>query len=190
MLKPLDKKIEIHSIKLLEKKGGKTDISYNENNVINTAVIVCSDSVYAGTKEDKSGKIIIEKLKKYNCKTNQYFVVPDEVVAIQAYVKKLCAEGYQMIILTGGTGLSPRDITPEAIEPLLDREVKGISETIRNYGQQRMPYAMLSRSIAGIIGQTLVITMPGSSRGAAESVDAIFPQVTHIFKMMRGASHD
>ena len=92
--------------------------------------------------------------------------------------------------MTGGTGLSKRDVTPEAIRPMLDREIPGIAEAARNYGQQQMPYAMLSRSIAGLKGDTLILALPGSTRGAQESMDALFPYLLHIFKVMENAPHD
>ena len=95
-----------------------------------------------------------------------------------------------MIIYTGGTGLSSRDVTPESLIPLLDREIPGVAETIRNYGQNRTPFSMLSRCIAGIKGKTLVLALPGSTKGASESMDAIFPAILHIFRIIGGLRHD
>jgi cyclic pyranopterin phosphate synthase len=109
---------------------------------------------------------------------------------IQKKLRHLVAENIQLIIFTGGTGLSRRDVTPEAIRPMLDREIPGIEETIRQYGQQRMPYAMLSRSVAGMIGDSLVLALPGSTKGAAESMDAVFPHVLHIFRVLEALRHE
>jgi cyclic pyranopterin phosphate synthase len=99
------------------------------------------------------------------------------------------AQGIDLLIFTGGTGLSRRDITPEALEPLLDRRIPGIEEAIRSYGQQRVPTAMLSRSLAGLMGGMLVLAVPGSVSGAGESIDAIFPAVLHLFKVLAGERH-
>lgn len=190
MLKPIDKGISINQIRLLEKKGGKTDFAKKENQGLKAAVVVCSDSISKGTKEDMAGKSIIEKLEKQGVIIGDYIVIPDETAIIQEKLKQYCAGGMDLVIFTGGTGLSPRDATPEAIRPLLEKEVPGIEEVIRAYGQQRTPYSMLSRSVAGLIGETLVLALPGSTKGAAESMDAIFPAVLHIFKVMGGARHD
>ena len=189
MLKPIDKGIEIQNIKLVEKKGGKTDFRNLLSKPISAAVIVCSDTISAGKKEDRAGKVIIEKLEKLEIAIADYSIIPDEVADIQKQVSGHVEAGTRLVILTGGTGLSKRDMTPEAILPMLDREVSGIAETIRNYGQERTPYAMLSRSVAGFIGETLVLALPGSTKGAEESMDAIFPAVLHIFKVAEGAPH-
>lgn len=191
MLKPIDKGISIENIKLLEKKGGKTDYKkvVEENNLCAT-VIVCSDSISAGDKADRAGKGIIRKLKEYEVSVEDYLVIPDEKEQIQELVKQKTRAGVNMIILTGGTGVSPRDTTPEAIRPLLDTPIPGIEETIRNYGQERTPYSMLSRSVSGLIGSTLVLALPGSTKGAEESMDAIFPAVMHIFRVMAAFRHD
>jgi molybdenum cofactor biosynthesis protein MoaC len=182
MLKPIDKHVEISMIKLEGKTGGKTDLKLNIHD-LKCAVVVCSDSVSKGEKEDKSGKKIIERLQQLHIETSDYTIVADDVDCIQSALKKYVADKFDLVIFTGGTGLSKRDNTPEAIKPLLEKEIPGISETARNYGQQRMPYAMLSRSVAGFIQNTFVLTMPGSVRGVEETMDALFPQVLHVFEV-------
>lgn len=190
MLKPLDKGIEISSIKLEAKKGGKSDFKDQQSKDLRCAVIVCSDGVAAGEREDKSGKTILEKLKKLNLSADHHEIIPDDLSTIQEKVRQLSKEEYDLVLLTGGTGLSPRDVTPDAIAPLLDREIPGIMEAARNYGQQRTPYAMLSRGVAGFIKNTLVITLPGSPKGVAETIDAIFPYVLHVFRVKEGVQHE
>ena len=190
MLKPIDKGIEIHHIKLLNKKGGKSDFKDRFRKDINAVVIVCSDTISAGHKEDKAGKAIMEKLETCGVEILDYLIIPDEKEIIQERAKMYADNAADLIIFTGGTGLSARDVTPEALIPLLDRRIPGIEETIRNYGQDRMPYAMLSRSMAGTINNTLVLALPGSTNGAKESMDAIFPSVLHVFGILKGARHD
>jgi len=189
MLKPVDKHVEIGSIKLLSKQGGKSDVK-KELPVLKCAVIVCSDTVSRGEKTDLAGKSVIEKLQAYGLETRLYDVIPDTFDIIQTKLKVLAAESYQLVIFTGGTGVSPRDNTPDAIRPLLDRELPGVMETARQYGQQRMPYAMLSRGVAGFIQDCFVITLPGSVKGARETMDALFPQVLHVFNVKKGERHD
>ena len=190
MLKPIDKGIEIQTIKLLGKKGGKSDFKDKYRTDLTAAVIVCSDSISAGQKEDKAGKAIIQKLEESSVEIKEYAIIPDEIEAIQKAVLKHAAEKTDMILFTGGTGLSKRDVTPEALKPILDREIPGIAEAARSYGQDRTPYAMLSRSVAGVKDQTLVLALPGSTKGAAESMDALFPAVLHVFRIFKGARHD
>ena len=190
MLKPIDKGIEIQTIKLLSKKGGKSDFKDKYRTDLTAAVIVCSDSISAGQKEDKAGKAIIKKLEESSVEIKDYAIIPDEIEDIQKAVLKHTAEKTDMVIFTGGTGLSKRDITPEALKPILDREIPGIAEAARSYGQDRTPYAMLSRSVAGVKDQTLVLALPGSTKGAEESMDALFPAILHVFRILKGARHD
>lgn len=190
MLKPIDKGVEISTIRLLNKKGGKTQYADKLKRGIDAAVVVCSDSISAGVKEDFAGKAIISKLKENSVSIWDYSVIPDEFEVIQNKVNDLYKNKVDLIILTGGTGLSKRDITPEAIKPLLDREIPGVAEAARSYGQNIMPYSMLSRSVAGLKGDTLILALPGSTKGASESMDALFPYILHIFKILDYAPHD
>lgn len=190
MLKPIDKGIEIHQLKLLEKKGGKSDFKDRFRKDLNAAVIVCSDTISAGQKEDKAGKAIIKKLEECGVSITEYVVIPDENEIIQEKAIQYQKQDFDLIIYTGGTGLSKRDVTPEALLPLLERRIPGVEEAIRTYGQDRTPYSMLSRSVAGTIGNTLVLALPGSTNGAKESMDAIFPAVLHIFRILKGTRHD
>ncbi len=189
MLKPIDKNVEISTIKLLRKKGGKSDFNDAKSLNLNVAVIVCSDSVSKGKKQDSAGKIISTKLQGLGLQVANYIIIPDEISDIQKTVNDLCNSKTDLIVLTGGTGLSNRDVTPEAIIPLLHRRIPGIEEAIRSYGQNRTPYAMLSRSVVGFVNSTLIIALPGSTNGASESIDAIFPSVLHLFKILNGFNH-
>ncbi len=189
MLKPIDKGIEIKSIRLDEKKGGKTDFKESFRKDLKAAVIVCSDSISAGHAEDRAGKAIIDKLTSLELQVIQYAVIPDERQDIERMVKQFSGD-VDLLIFTGGTGLSPRDVTPEVIRPMLEREIPGIEETIRSYGQMRTPYSMLSRSVAGMIGDTLVLALPGSTNGARESMDALFPSILHVFRVLKAMRHE
>ena len=190
MLKPIDKNVIIHSIQLIEKSGGKNAFNDTLSKNINTAIVVSSDSVFAGKKEDKAGKAIENLLSKNDIQLLYTDVIADEKSAILQAVKNAQEKNIQLLIFTGGTGLSPRDITPETISPLLDREIPGIMEAARVYGQQRMPYAMLSRGVAGFIGSMLVLTLPGSTNGATETMQALFPYLKHVFKVAEGMRHE
>lgn len=190
MLKPLDKGIEIETIKLITKKGGKSDFKNRFRDQLKAVVIVCSDTISEGQKEDKAGKAILNKLETYNINVSEYLVIPDEKETIQQKVTYFESQGANIIIFTGGTGLSKRDVTPDALEELIERRIPGIEETIRRYGQDRMPYAMLSRSLVGTYKNTLILALPGSTNGASESMDAIFPEVIHVFGVLKGQRHD
>jgi molybdenum cofactor biosynthesis protein MoaC len=190
MLKPIDDAIEISTIKLEKKKGGKSDIKYAYPDTVKVAVITCSDSVSKGTHPDKSGDVIEQRLQKHKLAVSHREAIADEFDLIQAKAKQLIADGYQLILFTGGTGLSTRDVTPDALRPLIERDVPGVMEAARNYGQQRTPYAMLSRGVAGFAGDTLIITLPGSPRGAEETMDAVFPYILHVFRVKEGVRHN
>lgn len=189
MLKPVDTTLEIGNIKLLEKRGGKSDRKKFFSTSPTCAVLVCSDSTAEGKREDNSGKLICKMLENVNAKVVDYQIRPDEKNQIQEQILKWVAEDVHFVFTTGGTGLGPRDNTVSAIKEILERDAEGIMETIRSFGQMRTPLAMMSRGVAGSIKHTLVVTLPGSSDGARESMEAILPAVFHARKMMKGGGH-
>lgn len=190
MLKPLDEGVRIGRIEILEKRGGMSSYRERFRDEVNASLVVCSDTVHAGKKEDRAGKAVLEEFEKWDVQVPRYEVIPDEPDSIREEVKDAEEAGMDMLVFVGGTGLSARDRTPETIRPMIDREVPGIAEAIRSYGQERTPYSMLSRSLAGVKGNTLILALPGSSNGALESVQAIFPFVLHVFGIMKGKRHE
>jgi cyclic pyranopterin monophosphate synthase len=189
MLKPVDDLLEIGGIRLLEKKGGKSDREISLTGPATCAVLVCSDSTATGQREDKSGLLVAEMLKAAGAELRDYAIVPDDKEAIRRQVSRWVSENIQFIFTTGGTGLGPRDQTVEAIQEMLDKKAPGIAEAMRVYGQQRTPLAMMSGGIAGAIGETLIVTLPGGSNGVRESLEAILPAVFHAHKMIKGGGH-
>lgn len=193
MLKMLDEEMEIDTVRLLSKKGGKSDFKTGQDHLrktLKTAVVVMSDSIASGRKEDLSGRLIVERLRHEGIEPEDYQVIPDDITHIQNLLISYADEKHlDLVLTTGGTGLSPRDNTPEAMKNVIEREVPGISEAVRGYGQERTPYSMLSRGVAGIRGKTLIINLPGSKNGVKESLDALFPSIFHAFKILRGGGH-
>ncbi|MFL5731425.1 MAG: bifunctional molybdenum cofactor biosynthesis protein MoaC/MoaB [Cytophagaceae bacterium] len=190
LLKPLgNKDIEISGIKLVDKTGGKSDRARYTKRPHQAAVLVCSDSTAAGTRKDSSGLIIQDMLQLHNTIIADYQIVPDEKEVIQQQIRAWVEQGVSFIFTTGGTGLGPRDTTVEAVSEILEREAPGITEAMRVHGGMRTPLAMLSRSVAGCIGETLVVTLPGSSNGVRESLEAILPGVFHAKAMLMGGAH-
>jgi cyclic pyranopterin phosphate synthase len=184
MLKPVDKVLEIGHIRLLEKRGGKSDREKYFATAPSSAVLVCSDSTAAGTREDKSGKLIKDMLEQAGVQVKYYTIVPDDKEKIVRQIQEWVTEDIPFIFTTGGTGLGPRDNTVDAVRSILERDADGIVEAMRVYGQMRTPMAMMSRAVAGSIGHSLIVTLPGSSDGARESLEAILPAVFHARKMM------
>ena len=189
MLKPIDTSMEIGEIKVLEKRGGKSSFKDEIPKDFKVAVIVTSDSTSQGTRKDKSGQIIKEKLETLGITNCEYVILPDEKEKIQETLLQFHKQDFHLVLTTGGTGLGPRDVTVEATQNVIERPVPGVMEAMRGFGQQRTPYAMLSRGLAGLKGQTLIINFPGSSNGARESMDAIFPAILHSYRMMAGGGH-
>ena len=190
MLKAHDESMEIVGVRLLHKTGGRTDFTESSAIPLRAAVLVISDSVAVGTRSDQSGRKIVDRLNAVGIQQVEYKIVPDKPEAIEKELLYFADErGLDLVLTTGGTGLGPRDGTPEATSKVIEREVPGIAEAVRAYGQERTPYSMLSRARAGIRKKTLIINLPGSPKGVAESLDALFPGLLHAFKMLAGEGH-
>jgi molybdenum cofactor synthesis domain-containing protein len=189
MLKIIDESMEIVAVKLLEKKGGKSNMKIDGTG-LKAAVIVLSDTVSAGKGEDTSGKILVEKLSALKFESVGYVILPDDEAKICAELLRQCDELHtDLILTTGGTGVSPRDVTPEATLAIISRRLPAVEETLHAYGQQRVATSMLSRGVAGIRGKSLIINLPGSRGAAVDGINALFPQIIHTFRMLKGEKH-
>ena len=151
------------------------------------AVLTISDSVSAGTRADRSGPAVRERLEQLGWSVSVMEAIPDEAAEIGARLATL-ADGGQVsaIFTTGGTGVAPRDVTPEATRAVIDREIPGLGELMRASGRAVTPLAVLSRSVAGTRGRVLIVNLPGSPKGAVESLDAIVELVPHVLELLRG----
>lgn len=188
MLKPVDETLSIESVRLLKKRGGLKTFIERFDKGLKAAVLVMSDS--RGEKEDQSGKVVIDRLVKNGFDVVEYKVIPDEAEVIESELKRFCDELKVDIVLTsGGTGVGPRDVTPEATKKVIEKEVIGVAETLRSYGQRRTPLSMLSRGVAGVRGNTVIINLPGSVKAVSDSLDSLFPGILHIYKMLGGYGH-
>src|SRR6187200_1614572 len=180
MLKPVDETLSIESVRLLNKQGGLRTFFEKFDRVLKASVLVTSDS--RSKSEDQSGKVVIERLVNNGFEVVDYKIVGDEVHLIESELKRLCDElNVDIVITSGGTGVGPRDVTPEATKKVIQKELAGVSESVRTFGQKRTPLSMLSRGVAGIRGTTLIINLPGSARAVSESLDSLFPGIMHTF---------
>jgi molybdopterin adenylyltransferase len=155
--------------------------------MIQAAVLTISDSVYSGVRADRSGPAVRDRLEELGWQVSVLEVVPDEIDLISARLAALGDAGQLAAIFTsGGTGIAPRDVTPEATRAVLDREIPGLAELMRLQGRRQTPLAALSRGVAGTRGNVLIVNLPGSPKGAVESLDAILELVPHILELLSG----
>ncbi|HUI76888.1 MAG TPA: MogA/MoaB family molybdenum cofactor biosynthesis protein [Bryobacteraceae bacterium] len=155
--------------------------------MIHAAVLTISDSSTAGTRPDRSGPAVRERLEQLGWSVTVMEVLPDEADEISTRLATL-ADGGQLaaIFTTGGTGVALRDVTPEATRSVIDREIPGLPELMRAKGSQSTPRAVLSRAVAGTRGRVLIVNLPGSPKGAVESLDAIVELVPHVLELLQG----
>ena len=155
--------------------------------MIYAAVLTISDSASTGARQDSSGPAVRERLERLGWNVSVMEVIPDEIPQIAGRLATL-ADGGQVsaIFTTGGTGITPRDVTPEATRSVIDREIPGFGELMRVRGREFTPLAMLSRSLAGTRGRVLIVNLPGSPKGAVESLDAIVELVPHVLELLGG----
>ena len=190
MLKPVDETLAIESVKLLAKSGGMKDFYEKYNKPLKAVVIVISDSVSKGERSDKSGKLAIERLNSSGFEVVDYRVIPDDASQLESSLIIACDElKVDLVLTSGGTGLGPRDSSPEATKKVLEKEVIGISEALRMHGQKRTPLSMLSRGAAGVRGKSVIVNLPGSLKAVSESLDALIPGILHASKMLGGHGH-
>lgn len=152
------------------------------------AVITVSDRSHGGLRHDASGPLLAALLSELGFVVSDVVVVPDEVVAIAAAVQSAASE-HDVVVTTGGTGLSPRDVTPEAVHPLLDKEIPGIAEALRLENRSAVPTTILSRAVAGTIGGCVVVTLPGSTGGVKDGAAVLAPVIGHAVAQVRGGDH-
>jgi molybdenum cofactor biosynthesis protein MoaC len=188
-LKPIDAELEISNIRLLKKTGGKSDKKYFTETPT-CAVLVCSDSTHQSKRKDVSGKLIQTLLEEQKAKVVDYQIVPDKKAAIQKQIRAWVKQDIHFVFTTGGTGISPNDHTADAVKEILETETSGIVEAMRSYGQQRTPLAMMSRTVAGSIHNTTIITLPGSVNGVKECLEAILPALFHARAILLGGGHE
>ncbi|GIM47427.1 molybdenum cofactor biosynthesis protein [Collibacillus ludicampi] len=150
-------------------------------------ILTASDKGARGEREDLSAQVIREMVQDIGGQVVEYVVVPDEYSLISEHLTRLVDElGLDLILTTGGTGLGPRDVTPEATRSVIDREVPGLAEAMRAITMKKTPRAMLSRSLAGTRGQSLIINLPGSPKGVRECLEAVIDVLPHALEILRG----
>lgn len=185
MVKPIDPDAAIGRVSVVSKSGGRSEHRPRTKSSPRAGVLVVSDSVAAGRKTDRAGAAVRASLEAHGVDVAAFQVLPDDPEAIADRVRRwVDDDGLALVFAVGGTGLGPRDRTPEAVLPLLEREIPGVSEAIRGYGRERTPYAALSRSVAGQRGRSILLALPGSSRGASESMDAVMPWLLHLLEVV------
>lgn len=178
----------VDQARITEETGGLDALSYDFDPPVHAAIVVTSDAVAAGHKDDRAGAIVrqgVEALAPHGVELVSYEVLPDDAPAIEAAIDALVADDVELVVTVGGTGLAHTDVTVDTVEALLDRPIPGIMEAARAHGQELTPVAFMSRGVAGLVADTLVVTFPGSRGGARDTCQALFPAVLHVIRTLR-----
>jgi molybdenum cofactor synthesis domain-containing protein len=154
---------------------------------IRAGIVTVSDKGYAGEREDASGPLLAQLLRKMGAQVVKQTIVPDEQAEIEGVLVGLADEvQVDLVVTTGGTGPAPRDVTPEATRAVIERQVPGLAEVLRFEGYRHTPLAVISRGVAGIRGQTLIVNLPGSPQAVREGMETLTPILPHAIRMLRG----
>jgi molybdopterin adenylyltransferase len=155
--------------------------------IIRAAIITISDKGSAGQRDDQSGKVIRDMITNIGFSADHYEILPDEKELIIASLRRLSDSGkIDLILTTGGTGVAPRDVTPEATLAVIDRELPGMAEAMRAESLKKTPRAMISRAVAGIRKQTLIVNLPGSPKAVRENLEVVLPALSHAIEKIKG----
>ncbi|MFQ6610599.1 MAG: bifunctional molybdenum cofactor biosynthesis protein MoaC/MoaB [Fidelibacterota bacterium] len=188
MCKAVDQSMIIENVHLIEKTGGKSGSGSTFRPVV--GILVLSDRISAGSFKDRSGEILKEGFSNSGCKISQFKIISDDPDTLKLTIKEWGNKGVDLIITSGGTGLSPRDITVQTLEPLFDKKLPGIENALHRFGLKNTPRAMFSRLTAGVIGTTIIICLPGSTGAAKDAIQVLIPSIFHAFDMIHGNSHE
>jgi len=187
MCKAMDQSMRIQGIRLIQKSGGKTSFATEYRPKV--GVITLSDRLAMGEGTDKSGVILQEGFKAAGCIVEHYALLPDGSEQLESTIQSWRKEGVELILTTGGTGLGPRDLTISQVEKLIETRLSGVEQALHAYGRNQVKTAMLSRLLAGTIGRTIIVCLPGSPGAATDALAVLIPTIFHAGEIMKGSHH-